>query len=308
MTGKNKESPIFSFDTSGKLFKLAGEIKTRIPESQQLYQGNPEIVPDIMKHIFSGFDFSKFEEPTQVYRLLKRTNKHLKRLDLSCFNDSITTKTVIDTLSMAYRTSHPLAVNRTKKEMVDVLIQAKKHLSTNELSIIDIGYGPGTVSMILYDLAKEIGLRPSLTGIDSSSVHQAIANHLYPPQKYDVNWTNGNGVNFNPQLQNRFQVGTAFDVGHHLNPDNYRTMVNNLLDYTSGEVLITDPTNNRLAQFIVSRITSRDKIHDEAVSSYTAAYSRYDLANFFGEIMKNNQRQPEVKILNTGFMNIIRLR
>lgn len=304
MTGNKQEYPTFKFGAPGRIFQLAGQIKIRVPESENLYQGNPEIVPDIMGRIFPDVDFSKLE-PKQVYSLLKSTNNRLKKIDLSCFNDPITTNTVTDTLSMAYRTSHPLAVGRTKKEMGDILIKTKKNLPNRNLSIIDIGYGPGTVSMILYDLAKEIGLRPSLTGIDSSSVHQKIASHLYPHS--DVNWVKGNGINFNPQLENQFHIGTAFDVGHHLSTDGYRTMVNNLLSYASGEVLITDPTNNHLAQLIVSRITSRDKIHHEAVSSYAAAYSRYDLANLFGEIMKNNQRQPEVKIVNTGFVNIIRL-
>lgn len=308
MTGNNTESPTFSFDTSGKLFKLVGEIKTRTPENPQLYQGNPEIVPDIMKRIFPDVNFSQLET-NQIYPLLKNANHRLAKIDLSTFHDSTTTTTVIETLSMAYRTSHPLAVGRTKKEMIDVLVQTKKHLSKKELSIIDIGYGPGTMSMTMYDLAKDLGLRPSLTGIDSAPVHQAIANYLYSPQKHHVNWTNDNGANFNRQLQNQFQIGTAFDVGHHLDPDGYRLMVNNLLGYSSGEVLITDPTKNHLAKFIVGRITHKDKIHHQAINSYTAAYSRQDLANLFGEIMKNNsQKQLQVDILNTGFMNIIRLR
>lgn len=301
------ENPNFRFEIPGKIFKLAGEIKTRVPESDNLYQGNPQMVPEIMKRIFPDINFSQLE-PKQVYILLKKTNPQLKRIDLSCFNDSATTNTVTDTLSMAFRTSHPLAINRTKKEMVDILTKSKKHFPRKEFSMIDIGYGPGTISMVFYDLAKQLGFKPSLTGVDSASVHQAIATYLYPPQKHNVKWTNENGINYNPKFENQFQVGTAFDVGHHLNSDDYRLLVKNLLDYSSNEVLITDPTNNQLARLIVSRITHKDKIHHEAINSFTAAYSRHDLANLFGEIIKNNQKKLKVNIVNTGFMNIIRLR
>jgi hypothetical protein len=293
------------------IFRMFGDISERVPESPQLYGGNPELVPRVLKYIFpEDIDFSH-SNPRQVFHLLKDVNTKLRGMNLSKFGNEDTTNTIKSTLSMAYRTSHPLAFNRLGQEMIKVLKEKKHSHNYLSLPIIEIGYGPGTISMAFYTIAQQMGLKPILTGLDSSAVHQAIAKHLYPENHYQVKWESGDGTKYDYlNSRNDFRIASAFDVGHHLNEEQYKKLVKNLINYSSEDVLLTDPTNHKLAQKIVGKITDKDSVHQEAVDSYNAAYSRHNLIKMYESVVNNGHCDEiaNINIVDTGFVNIIHIR
>lgn len=289
------------------IFKSFGEIPSRTPESPQIYRGQKELVPDIMKLIFPDTDFSKLT-PAQVDIKLKIANSTLRGMSFSRFGDPVTAKIVVEDISMAYRTHHPLAFKRLESEMRNTLRQMNKKGSGVQIPIVDVGYGPGTISMAFYDLAMSEGFKPSLSGVDLSPVNQAVAQYLYPTNHYNVDWSVGNGEQL-PFTDGQFRIGSAFDVGHHLEPGQYQNMIDELIRCSREHILVTDPTNSIAARKIVGLITAKDQIKEQAVNSYNAAYSRRDLSTICGCVIGDNPNvNLNIDLINTGFMNVIHLR
>ncbi len=291
------------------VFAWFGAIRPRTPEPEGIYDGEPELVPGILQRIFPDTDFAGLA-PAQVYREIEAANTRLRGLDPDQLDDtgSGTGRVVAETLSMAFRTAHPLAFGRLERELGACLESIGAPDQGRALRILDVGYGPGTLSMACYALAQERGFQPSLVGVDLSPVHQQIASYLYPPSAHEVRWTVGDGTEPPDHHHDAFEIATAFDVGHHLDTQGIRRLFAGLLRCSTGHVLLSDPSDRRLARAIVGRITARDRVHRQAVASFGAAYSMQELRSACLDVLEADPDSGmRGALIDTGFMHIVHL-
>ena len=69
---------------------------------------------------------------------------------------------------------------------------------------------------------------------------------------------------------------------------------------------MSDPSNSSLARRIVGFITAKDRIHDQAVDSFAAAYSLQEIRRACAEVIAGNPGL-QAALIDTGFMFITHL-
>lgn len=276
-----------------RVFRLFGDIKVRMPESEEVYRcGKSEQVGAVMRRIFPR------ELPDGVQKVYVEIGKANGRLSRGGVDfDGLDEKTVEQVsvgVSMAFRTSHPLASADLKHTMRGVVGEVQG----DELSIVDIGCGPGTLTMTSREIARRSHGGVSTKGVDSSGVHIEMARFLYPSERHSgLSWEQTDARGGVP----RAMIGTALDVGHHLNESEYEELLTAMVE-SCDHVVLSDPTRRRAARLIVGNITRDDPVHDQAVESYDAAHSAGTLMRICRDVA--DATGAEIRIVDTGFMHI----
>jgi SAM-dependent methyltransferase len=306
------------------VFRLAaGELPQTIPEEAEMYQGEASFVPTAVAGILNkaGISIDQFRSADFDGKMLylRRINDSIsaEALDSQDSPQDRTRKIVQNALSMQYRTLHPLAFDKLGKQYSEVFSQMARNGQTN-IHAVDIGYGPGAITAKIVELARQQGITLHVFGIETSAIHQSLAQTLWGSDQ--INFNLGDGTQLaNPQInrplyswmasQNITQLDTSFanDVGHHLDDKGFKALIHGMLNLTRQTVLTVDPRKLRLSQKAVGLITRGEAVGPEALASYNAARRLRHSLGIAATIYNSRHDITPIEFLDTGFMLIQRI-
>ncbi len=277
----------------------------RIPEDVTMYRGDRRVVPKVLEAVFGvkkrRVVIQEGMSLPEVQEVFLNADKETRKITPTDFDDRRTACIVLESISMAASTIHPSAIGDQVKVFDNQLDRICSKNEGEVVNLMDVGCGPGVISMIWLERSRGRGLKTRLTGLDPSPVHIEMADWMFGSEN-GKSWIEADGQNL--PIRNRSgDLDSSHDVFHHLSVPQAKKIVGELVR-VADTTIITDPTGNRLARLIVGGITKRRLVHRQAIDSYDAAHGmRVLLADIVLPVTTNNGH--EVYAQSNGFIDTL---